>query len=111
MAEGRMAEVVGKRNRADSTNVRQIVCPMSIEVLAELPYDCFGDLRHFERMCKPRAIEIAVSEIQDLSFSLQPSKGSRVHHPCIIDVSVVPCILGLRFPFLLPLTPNHPKFP
>ena len=35
---------------------------MSFEVLAKLPSDCFRDLRHFERMCKPCAIEIAISE-------------------------------------------------
>ena len=69
MAKRWVAEVVGKRDRADGTDVRQMVeCRMSFEVLAELPPDCFGDLRHFERMCKPRAIEIAISEIQDLSF-------------------------------------------
>jgi hypothetical protein len=62
-------------------------------------------------VCKPRTIEIAVSKIQNLSFALQSSKGSRVHDPCVVDISLVSCILGLRFPFLPPLTPHHRNFP
>jgi hypothetical protein len=44
-----MAEVVGKGDRADGTDVRQMVeCRMGSEVITELPLNSFGDLRRFE---------------------------------------------------------------
>lgn len=45
-----------------------------------------GDLADFERVRQPRAIEVAVAEIEDLGLALQPAERGGVNDARIVDV-------------------------
>src|SRR5271167_2288485 len=67
MAEGRMTEVVGKRQRLG-------------EVLVEVKRagERAGDLRNLERVGEPRAVMVAFIEHEYLGLVLEAAKGTRV---------------------------------
>ena len=73
MAERRMAEIVGQRQR-----FRQIL------VETELPGQRAGDLRHFQRVGQPGAVMIAFVEHENLRLVLQAAKGGGMNHPVAI---------------------------
>ncbi len=73
VAERRMAEVMGQRQR-----FREIL------VETELPGQRAGDLRHFERVGQPGAVMIAFVEHEYLGFVLQAAKGGGMDHPVAI---------------------------
>ena len=67
MAEGRMAEVVGKRQSLGQ-----------IFIDAERPRHGAGDLRHFEAMGEPGAVMIALVIDEDLRLVGQPAESGRM---------------------------------
>ena len=67
MAERRMTEIVGKRQRLGE-----------ILVEAERAGERAGDLRHFEGVGEPRAVVVALVEDEDLRLVLEPAEGGRV---------------------------------
>src|SRR5262245_47466043 len=67
MAEGWMAEIVGKRKR-----LGQIL--VGVEVAGERA----GDLRHFERVGQTRTVVIAFVIDEDLGLVVEPAEGRRV---------------------------------
>jgi hypothetical protein len=67
MPEGRMAEVMGKRQR-----LRKVL------VEAERPGDGPRDLRHFQRVGQPRAEMVALVVNEDLRLVLQPPERIRM---------------------------------
>ena len=67
MAEGRMAEIVGERQR-----LREIL------VEAEHAGDRARDLRHLEAVGEPRAVMIAFVIDEDLGLVFEATKGRRV---------------------------------
>ena len=70
------------------------------EGLLELAGDAASDLRNLERMGEAGAIEIAVTEVEDLGLALQPPERGRVDHPRVVDVAIVARVLALRGPAL-----------
>ena len=78
MAEGRMAEIVGKRG-----GLRQVL------VEAERAGERAGDLHHFERMGEPRAVMVALVVDEDLRFVRQPAEGGGMDDPVAIPAEVV----------------------
>ena len=73
MAERRMAEVVGQRQR-----FREIL------VKTELPGQRAGDLRHLQRVRQPGTVMIAFMEHEDLGFMLQAAEGGGMNHPVAV---------------------------
>ena len=73
MAERRMAEIMGQRQRLG-------------EVLVEpkLARQRAGDLRDFERMRQPGAVVVALVEHEDLGLVLQPAERGGMDHPVAI---------------------------
>ncbi len=67
MAERRMAEIVGERQRLGQVLVE-----------AERARQRARDLRHFERVGEPRAVVIALVEDEDLRLVLEPAEGGRM---------------------------------
>ena len=67
MAERRMAEIVGQRQRLGQ-----------ILVEAERTGQRAGDLRHFERVGEPGAVMVALVEHEHLGLVLEPAEGGRV---------------------------------
>jgi hypothetical protein len=67
MAEGRMAEIVGKRKRFGQ-----------ILVGTEVASERAGDLRHFERVGQARTVVIAFVIDEDLGLVVEPAEGRRV---------------------------------
>ena len=67
MAERRMAEIVGKRQRLGQVLV-------GVEVAGERA----GDLRHFERVGEARTVVIAFVIDEDLGLVVEPAEGGRV---------------------------------
>ena len=66
MAEGRMAEIVGKRQRLGQ-----------VLVDAKRARDRAGDLRHFEAVGEARAVMIALVIDEDLGLVVEPPEGGR----------------------------------
>ena len=64
VAERRMAEVVGQRQRLGE-----------ILVEAERAGERAGDLRHFERVGEPGAVMVALVEDEDLGLVLEAAEG------------------------------------
>ncbi len=73
MAEWRMAEVVGQRQRFGE-----------ILIEAKLPGQRAGNLGHFKRMRQPGAVMIAFVEHENLCFVLQAAKGGGMDDPVAI---------------------------
>ncbi len=67
MAERRMTEIVGERQRLGQ-----------ILVEAERAGQRAGDLRHFERVGEAGAVMVALVEHEDLRLVLEPAEGGRV---------------------------------
>ena len=67
MAEGRVAEIVGERQR-----LGQILIDM------KRAGDGAGDLRHFEAVGQPRAVMVAFVIDEDLRLVIQAAEGGRV---------------------------------
>ena len=70
MAERRMAEVVGERQR-----FREIL------VEAERAGQGAGDLGHFQRVGQPGAVMVALVEHEDLRLVLEPAERGRMDDP------------------------------
>ena len=66
MAEGRMAEIVGKRQPLGQ-----------VLVGAEVAGERAGDLRHFERMGEARTVVIAFVIDEDLGLVVEPAERRR----------------------------------
>ena len=73
MAERRMAEVMGQRQRLGEVLVEP-----------ELAGQRAGDLGHFQRMGQPGAVMIALMEHEDLGFVLQAAEGGGMDHPVAV---------------------------
>src|SRR5258708_6746619 len=73
VAERRMAEIMGQRQR-----FRKIL------VETKLPGQRAGDLRHFERVGQPGAVMIAFMEHEYLGFVLQAPKRGGMNDPVAI---------------------------
>ena len=73
MAERRMAEVMGQRQRLGEVLVEA-------ERAGERP----GDLGHFQRMGQPGAVVVALVEHEDLGLVLQPAERGRMDDPVAI---------------------------
>jgi hypothetical protein len=58
--------------------------PTKVRLLNRLPTPDVGGGDYSS--CPTADLEIAIPEVQNLSFPLQSPKGSRMHHPCIVDV-------------------------
>ena len=73
MAEGRVAEVMGQRQRLGQVLVE-----------AQRPGDRAGDLRHLDRVGEPRAVVIALVIDEDLGLVLQPPEGLAMDDPVAV---------------------------
>ena len=73
VTERRVAEVVGHAEAFSEI----VVQPHDAR-------DAARDLGHFERMCQPRAVVIALVRNEDLCFAAQAPKGARMDHPILI---------------------------
>ena len=67
MAEGRVPQIMGKRQRLGE-----------ILVQPQCAGECAGDLRDLERMGEPRAVMVALVEHEHLGFVLEPAEGGRM---------------------------------
>ena len=67
MAERRMAEIVGQRQRLGQVLVE-----------AQLARDGAGDLRHLQRVRQPRAVVVALVEHEHLRLVGEPPEGRRM---------------------------------
>src|SRR5690606_26109548 len=77
VAEGRMAEVVGERDRLDQV----LVQPQAAR-------DRAGDLGHLDRMRQAGAEEIALVVDEDLGLVLEPAKGRGMNDPVAIALEI-----------------------
>ena len=73
VAERRMAEIMGQRQR-----FREVL------VQPELPGQRASDLRHLQRMGQPGAVVVALVEHEDLGLVLQAAERGGVDHPVAI---------------------------
>ena len=73
VAEGRVAEVVRQRQRFGKVLVQP-----------QLAGDGAGDLRHFQAVGQPRAVEIAHVVDEDLGLVLQLAERRAVDHPVAV---------------------------
>src|SRR5450432_3015098 len=87
MAKGRMAESVREADGFDEIGIdEKIMREVRIFLCAEKLADRPADLSDFDRMRKPRAIEIVFARQKNLRLRLQSPECSRVNNPVAIDL-------------------------
>ena len=87
MAEGRVAEVMGKADRFHQIRIdEEIVLQGTIRPRFEPLADRLADLRDFQRVCQPRAVEIILAAPEYLRLVLQSAECRRVQHPVAVDL-------------------------
>ena len=97
MAEGRVPEIVREADRLDEIRIdEKIIAQRTVRPALQPVGNRLPDLRHFQRVRQPRAVEVILAAPENLRLVLQAPERRRVQHPVAVDLEWRAIILHRR---------------
>ena len=99
MPERRVTEIMGEGGRFRQFRSQAVMQQGLLD--EQIVRDCAGNLRDFDAVCQPCAIEIRLADAEDLRFPLEPPECRAVQNPVPVSFSRMTMVLGGSWNFLI----------